>query len=92
MVQGNLLPLDPTLFNLKREHLDFIQFLTGITCYEDVKQHIISVQARAYEVTRSITLGNIYELTDIRPQLYPYPCIRHFTFLKYECRMLHSMQ
>ena len=52
MAQGNLLPLDPTLFNLKREHLDFIQFLTGITCYEDVKQHIISVQARAYEVTR----------------------------------------
>jgi len=64
MVQGTLLPLDPTLFNLGREHLDFIRVMTGITCYEDLKQHIISVQTRAYEVAHSIS-SSTYELTDI---------------------------
>ncbi|KAF9446308.1 hypothetical protein P691DRAFT_708861 [Macrolepiota fuliginosa MF-IS2] len=57
------LPLDSTLYDLDEGQQTFFKRITGIAGSEDLKQHIISVQAKAYE-------------------LFPYPCIWHFTFAK----------
>lgn len=43
-------PLNPDLYNLQQDELEFFQKLTGITDEIELKSHIISVQAKAYEV------------------------------------------
>ncbi|KAF9439617.1 hypothetical protein P691DRAFT_769288 [Macrolepiota fuliginosa MF-IS2] len=58
------LPLDSALYDLDKGQQTFFKQITGIVGSEDLKQHIMSVQAKAYE-------------------LFPYPCIWHFTFAKY---------
>jgi hypothetical protein len=54
------LPLDATLFDLDDKHLKFFRSLTGITNDEEVKQHIMTIQARAYEVTRFALLAKYH--------------------------------
>jgi hypothetical protein len=42
--------LDPSLYNIDDEEKAFFQQLVGITDDEELKEHIIKVQAKAYEV------------------------------------------
>lgn len=44
------LPLDSTLYNLDEGQQRFFKQITGITDSEDLKQHVIRVQAQAYDV------------------------------------------
>ncbi|KDR76359.1 hypothetical protein GALMADRAFT_67446 [Galerina marginata CBS 339.88] len=55
--------LDTSLYSLDAEERDFFQHLTGIKDEEALREHILAVQAKAYEI-------------------YGYPCIRHFAFIK----------
>ncbi|KAG6899164.1 hypothetical protein C0993_012724 [Termitomyces sp. T159_Od127] len=45
------LPLDPTLYSLDANELAFFQEKTGIHDEQELKQHIIAVQEKAYEVS-----------------------------------------
>ncbi|KAJ3551300.1 hypothetical protein NP233_g13106 [Leucocoprinus birnbaumii] len=49
MPQG-FFPVDPSLYNLSREDLSFLRLLTGITDDEELKQHVLAIQAKAYEI------------------------------------------
>ncbi|KNZ75147.1 hypothetical protein J132_04632 [Termitomyces sp. J132] len=44
------LPLDPTLYALDADELAFFQDQTGISDEQELKQHIVAVQEKAYEV------------------------------------------
>ncbi|KDR76360.1 hypothetical protein GALMADRAFT_247795 [Galerina marginata CBS 339.88] len=54
---------DASLYSLDADERDFFQQLTGIQDEEALREHIIAVQAKAYDI-------------------YGYPCIRNFTFIK----------
>ncbi|KAI9067915.1 hypothetical protein FKP32DRAFT_207472 [Trametes sanguinea] len=43
-------PLDPSFYSIDDEALEFMKTLTGITNPEELKRHIISVQAEAYAI------------------------------------------
>ena len=43
-------PLNPDFYNLREDEREFFQKLTGIADDDALKAHIISVQAKAYEV------------------------------------------
>jgi len=43
-------PLDPTLYALGTESLTFFKTITGIHDDDELKEHILSVQAQAYAV------------------------------------------
>ncbi|KAF9524848.1 hypothetical protein CPB83DRAFT_577582 [Crepidotus variabilis] len=45
---GPVLPLDPSLYSLQGEELAFIQKFTGINGEDELKNHIIEVQSKAY--------------------------------------------
>ncbi len=48
-------PLNADFYNLRQDEREFFQKLTGITDDDALKAHIISVQAKAYEViSRSV--------------------------------------
>ncbi|KDR76886.1 hypothetical protein GALMADRAFT_245992 [Galerina marginata CBS 339.88] len=55
--------LDNFLYSLDAEERDFFQQLTGIQDEDALREHILAVQAKAYEV-------------------YSYPCIRRFSFIR----------
>jgi hypothetical protein len=55
--------IDPSVYSLQPDELAFFQHLTGIQDEQALKEHILSVQAKAYD-------------------LYGYPCIRRFVFLR----------
>ncbi|KAF8638313.1 hypothetical protein AX17_002333 [Amanita inopinata Kibby_2008] len=57
------LPLDESLYSLDDDELAFFKSQTGIDDDEQLKNHILAVQAKAYQV-------------------YRYPCIRRFSFIK----------
>jgi len=42
--------LDPKYYHLKPDELTFFQHLTGIRDEQELRQHILDVQAKAYEV------------------------------------------
>ena len=44
------IPLDPSLYSPTAEEVAFFQKLTGINDETDLKNHILAVQAKAYEV------------------------------------------
>ncbi|KAG1760761.1 hypothetical protein EDD22DRAFT_899655 [Suillus occidentalis] len=44
------IPLDPNLYGLDPDALEFFQQQTGITEEDDLKRHILAVQAKAFEV------------------------------------------
>jgi hypothetical protein len=70
--------LDPNLYNLQPEEAAFFKQLTGINDDELLKQHIIQVQAKAYEVhLRSLLIDiHFYDVL----QIYSYHCIYRFSF------------
>lgn len=43
-------PLNPDFYDLREDEREFFQKLTGIADDDALKAHIISVQAKAYEV------------------------------------------
>jgi len=43
-------PLDASLYNLQEDEQDFYTQQTGITDPEELRKHILNVQAQAYEV------------------------------------------
>ena len=44
------MPLDPNLYKLEEDEAAFFKQATGIPDDEELKQHILRVQAEAYEV------------------------------------------
>ncbi|KAI0322175.1 hypothetical protein OF83DRAFT_1167835 [Amylostereum chailletii] len=69
VVQGHLItkdeipPLDEKYYGLDETETAFFKQQTGISDDDELKKHIVRIQAEAYEV-------------------YPYPCIRRFTWTK----------
>ncbi|PPQ77581.1 hypothetical protein CVT25_011373 [Psilocybe cyanescens] len=55
--------LQPSRYNLQDDERRFFQLLTGIEDDAKLRDHILAVQAKAY-------------------QIYGYPCIRRFSFIK----------
>ena len=45
-----VMPLDPSLYKLEEDEATFFKQATGIPDDEELKQHILRVQADAYEV------------------------------------------
>ena len=45
-----IMPLDPSLYKLEEDEAAFFKQATGIQDDEELKQHILRVQAEAYEV------------------------------------------
>lgn len=45
-----VMPLDPSLYKLEEDEAAFFKQATGIPDDEELKQHILRVQAEAYEV------------------------------------------
>lgn len=43
-------PLDPSFYKLDDDEVTFFKAMTGIQDAEELKQHILSVQAKAYDV------------------------------------------
>jgi len=62
--------LDERLYSLSPEESKFYKLQTGIDNDNDLRDHILSVQAKAYDI-------------------YPYPCIRIFSFTK--IRIAHQI-
>jgi hypothetical protein len=46
-------PLDPSLYSLSGEELEFFKTQTGIHDEEELKNHIIAIQTKAYAVCHS---------------------------------------
>jgi hypothetical protein len=76
--------LDERLYDLSDEESSFFKQQTGIQDDDELKAHIIQVQAEAYKVcnreARQSQDGN--SCLVISKQVYPYPCIRLFHFVK----------
>jgi hypothetical protein len=77
--------LDPNLYNIQPHETAFFKQLTGIYDDELLKQHIIQVQTRAYEVHLSfvsiyILIISFYDVL----QVYSYQCIYRFTFTSFK--------
>lgn len=45
-----VMPLDPSFYKLEKDEATFFKQATGILDDEELKQHILRVQAEAYEV------------------------------------------
>ncbi|KAH9846619.1 hypothetical protein C2E23DRAFT_570651 [Lenzites betulinus] len=65
--------LDEKLYSIDDEALGFMQAQTGIKDPDELKKHILAVQAEAYAI-------------------YPYPCIRRFSFLSLKLGRLPAYQ
>lgn len=50
-----ILPLDETLYNIDDQALEFMRAQTGIQDAEELKRHILAVQAEAYTVRSNLT-------------------------------------
>lgn len=55
-----VMPLDPSLYKLEEDEATFFKQATGIPDDEELKQHILRVQADAYEVHFFITLAGLW--------------------------------
>ncbi|KAJ7590102.1 hypothetical protein C8J56DRAFT_588842 [Mycena floridula] len=66
-------PLDPSLYVLEDDQLGFFKSQTGIDDEEELRAHVLAVQAKAYEI-------------------YRYPCIRSFSFLRSKISELPGYQ
>ena len=68
-------PIDVTQYSLKGEELEFMQAQTGIMDEEELKKHILAVQAEAYAVSKSPLLYIASELftrlADLSVPMYP---------------------
>lgn len=73
-------PLDPSIYDAD---VEFLSAVTGIKDYEQLKQHVLRVQADAYAVrTFSVFRSVLVQLTNPSEQVFPYPCIRNFAISK----------
>ena len=70
-------PLDPSIYNLDEEQRVFFKEQTGIQDDNELRDHILQVQAEAYAV--SLPATPIISIT-VHLQVYPYPCIRRLAF------------
>ena len=50
-VKRTKLPLDPSRYNLQGERLEFYRKATGIEDEDQLKEHILAVQKKGYEVS-----------------------------------------
>ncbi|TFK93027.1 hypothetical protein K466DRAFT_643031 [Polyporus arcularius HHB13444] len=66
-------PLDEELYTIDDQALEFMKSQTGIQDPEEIKKHILAVQAEAYAI-------------------YPYPCIRRFSFISLKLGRLPAYQ
>jgi len=66
-------PLDTKFYDLDAVQRDTLKKIIGITDEEELKRHVVQVQADAYRV-------------------FPYPCIRYFTFAKLPIAHLPNYQ
>lgn len=72
-------PLDEQLYGLDSEELAFLMGQTQIMSELALKKHVLEVQAAAYQVLVNTILS---ASNSERLQIYPYPCIRRFSFTK----------
>ena len=79
--------LDPDFYNLQPQEAAFFKQLTGIHDDELLKQHIIQVQTKAYEVGSLNSPRYILIILDIL-QIYSYMCIYRFTFTRFKISTL----
>lgn len=78
-------PLDKKFYSLRvdADELEFFKLHTGIMDEMALKDHIIAIQARAYEVCMASFVRLADNIVDILSQIYGFPCIRFFSFTKY---------
>jgi hypothetical protein len=78
--------LDEDLYNLGEEERAFLKQQTGIQDDDELKAHVLQLQAEAYKVCnfRSTTLANLCMFTPLTylKWVHPYSCIRRFAFAK----------
>ncbi|KAH9928838.1 uncharacterized protein B0H18DRAFT_1117668 [Fomitopsis serialis] len=75
------MPLDEKLYRLSEDDVAFLKLHTGIRDDDELKQHVLEVQADAYQV--GMETGDYHEHvthTIVFVKVYPYPCIRYFMF------------
>ena len=81
-----VLPLDESLYRLDDAGLAFFKQQTGIDDSDELKAHLLSIQAEAYEVALFFFgLPGPYLIQSCKVQ--PYPCIRHFSWARYDYTM-----
>ncbi|KAG9105231.1 hypothetical protein FRC07_009470 [Ceratobasidium sp. 392] len=68
--------LDSSLYSLTPDELAFYQRRIGIADETELKEHIIDVQTRAYKHPVRVGMNSWFN------QVFPYPCIRRFSFTK----------
>ena len=77
-------PLDDKLYSLDAEEIAFYKEKTGIHDDGKLKEHVVRVQHDAYEVRIALAIGLCRSSHLIfAGQVYPYMCIRWFTFARY---------
>ncbi len=77
-------PLDPSLYVLDDEEKAFMKVATGIQDDDELKTHVLAIQTKAFEVSMHIpSLPRRLTVSDGAPQLFQYPCLRMFDFLRY---------
>ena len=76
-------PLDPAFYSLTEEEVGFYKAQTGIQDDDALKEHILAVQKDAYEVRLAAHSERCNVVAaDSSEQVFPYPCIRWFTFAR----------
>ena len=79
------LPLDERFYasEVGDENIAFMKAQTGIQGNEEIKQHIMKIQAYAYQV-RFQDIAHLLTILDHGPRVkvYPYPFIRWFWFVE----------
>jgi hypothetical protein len=73
--------LDERLYDLTDEERSFFKQQTGIQDDDELKAHIVQVQAEAYKVNLCKFTMEIHAI--LMRQVHPYPCIRFFSFAKW---------
>jgi hypothetical protein len=71
-------PLDERLYKLDRA---FFKQQTGIEDDHELKTHLLSIQAEAFEVSFFFSLRGPFLIQSRK--VYSYPCIRYFSWARY---------
>ena len=81
------LPLDTSLYAPDEEEKAFLKTTTGIQDDEELKAHILGIQTKAFTVREWLSRQCVVSVSHRGPQIYKYPCIRQFDFMKYVQRL-----
>jgi hypothetical protein len=73
-------PFDEQLYSLTEDEATFFNSQKGIDNDKELKDHILSIQAKAYEVY--VRVISSQPLLTCICQRYGFPCIRNFGFTK----------